>query len=481
MDERRDFLIKNRGLLDREAERESLLKAANSGEAAICIVYGRKHMGKSLLIEGTLSHRKLIKLAGVRGADKATQIRAVLSQFSQILGDSYIAKLNFKHWSDVFELIADKCRHGKWTIYFDELQWLAEYNDEFISSFKPFWENYFVYNPEFLLVLSGSAPAFMKGVVCSQVLAACPTHEIYLKPYSLQQTQAYLDEFSPREVLDAYLTLGGVPNYLKRLKSFPSVPVGLCKTSFTVHGFFSTAYASVLVSRFAHNVHYQPVLEYLSQVKFATRQDIETHLAVLGGGNLTDVLENLRIGGFVERYSTFQSGEKTKLVRYAIADPYLRFYFNLIKPVAAKIERGDFDSAPLTALDRSVYQKSLGFAFAQFCRKEHRYIAGILGFSAVRYRSGAFFNRHTQSIDKDFQLELVYERDDRVLVVCDIHYSDALVDIDVISQFESKLQYLPRFKKYRIEKALISPRAATEALLEENYFDHIISLNDLMS
>jgi hypothetical protein len=126
-------------------------------------------------------------------------------------------------------------------------------------------------------------------------------------------------------------------------------------------------------------------------------------------------------------------------------------------------------------------QKWLGLSFERFCRKASHLIATILGFSAVRYKSGAFFNRKTVKEEAGYQIDLIFDRADHVLTICEIKYTQSKVGTEVIEEFEKKLRQLPVTGKKTIEKVLISASGATEALLARSYFDRIITLEDIFS
>ncbi len=67
--------------------------------------------------------------------------------------------------------------------------------------------------------------------------------------------------------------------------------------------------------------------------------------------------------GFIERYLPYQVGSNSNLVRYCIADSYLRFYFKFISPISERIQQGDYNNTPLRAINKDSYQKWLGLSF----------------------------------------------------------------------------------------------------------------------
>ena len=167
------------------------------------------------------------------------------------------------------------------------------------------------------------------------------------------------------------------------------------------------------------------------------------------------------------------------MARYSIRDAYLMFYYKFIKPVAKNILSGIYAQNPISALSLESYQKWMGFAFERFLRRNHHLLAKILGFQGVRYSSGAFYNRNTQSQEAGYQIDLIFERDDHVLTVCEMRYHSEKIDPSVIAEVERKIKMHPNPKKYTIQRILITLEGATSALIERNYFDRIITLADL--
>lgn len=185
--------------------------------------------------------------------------------------------------------------------------------------------------------------------------------------------------------------------------------------------------------------------------------------------------------GFIEKYTPYNLDDSGKLVRYCIQDPYLHFYYKFIKPIEGKIKKGDFNNTPTVALRTSSYEQALGYAFERYCRRYSRNIAKILGFSGIQYRDGAYFNRKSSEENPGLQIDLIFDRDDSVITVCEIKYSKNHSKTKIIEEFEKKLEFLPNPKQKSIQKVLICANGAEKALIDKRYFDNIITLEDLLN
>ena len=106
-------------------------------------------------------------------------------------------------------------------------------------------------------------------------------------------------------------------------------------------------------------------------------------------------------------------------------------------------------------------------------------IAEALGFSAVQYRAGKYFRRGNVT-DFGTQIDLLYDRADKVWTVCEVKYQDAPIGVDLIPEVERKLQSLPTSRRRSIHKVLITASGITKGLLERAYFDRVLTLEDLV-
>lgn len=471
---------KNHAFTGRSLEQKMLAKIASSNEASVVIMYGRRRVGKTELLEQAFKDRNILKFEGIEGSPETIQQAFVMRKLSQYADESLLKKITIESWLDVFDYIDQYTKTGTWTIYFEELQWLADYQDNFINQLKIAWDDYFRHNPNLILILCGSSPSFMiKQVLHSKSFYNRSQHEFHLKEFSLMETKAFLKKHSSREVVNAYLTVGGIPEYLKKLKKSSSVFTSICEQSFLPEGYFTKEYERIFVSSMASDPHYQEIINFLSQHKFSTRNEIAKFLKLGSGGTLTQKLEELELCRLIEKYTPYNLAKGSTLSRFQISDNYLQFYFKFIHPELKNIEDGQYKEQPTTAIKLKEYQQWLGYAFERYCRSNHYVIAKILGFSGVKYKSGVFYNRSTTKEDKGYQIDLLFDRDDHVITACEIKYSQNKIGTRVIDECERKMERFNNKKNKSIHRVLICSEGADDALVNRHYFDVILTLNDL--
>lgn len=481
------FSGKSTPFIGRKGPLQRLSDIAAQNESAIVIVYGRRRVGKTALIEHAYGGRHPLKIEGIEGRDEAYQIESALAQIARFTGDRMHALIRTDSpagkpsWRNVFELLHSIVEKGVWTLYFEEVQWLAAYKDSFAGELKFYWDNFFRHNPRLLIVLCGSSPSFMiNHVVKSKALYNRSQHEIPLNEFSFAEAAEFLGLENPIRVMDAYLAVGGIPEYLRYLRRGSSVYKSLCEHSFRSGGFFAREWDKIFVSSFSKDPAYKQAVEFLGQRKFATREEILQHVGLSAGGAASDLLRDLELCGFIERYVPYNAKAASRLVRYAISDFYLQYYSKFVLPLLNDIRNGDYQEDPTEGLNLTEFRRWQGYAFERFCRKNHRLIATALGFSAVKYRHGPFFNRSTTKADPGYQIDLVFDRADKTLTLCEIKFSDAPASVAVGREFQLKLQLFDPARTRRIESVLISAAGTTEELRDGGYFDRILRLEEIV-
>lgn len=481
-----ELISPNPHFVGRHDEIELIQKVQKLNSASILTVFGRRRAGKTELIEQTLRTRSLLKFEGLEHGSPAVQRRNFLTDLARYLNNPLMAKLKLNTWREVFELLAEQVKAGRWTIYFEELQWMANYHDDLIAELKLVWDNRFKRNPNLLIVLCGSSPSFMiKKVIKSKALYNRSQYQIHLHEFTIQDAKLFLAKrsLSSFELMDIYLSVGGLPEYLNYLKPYASGYLGLCSESFKKNGFFVSEYDRVLVSSLGKQDIYENILKYLAQKKSATREEILNKLNLKSGGTASRVLLDLELCGFIGRFTPVDAKATSTLVKYQITDSYLQFYFKFIAPQSTEINRGKFDKNPTQALSMTAYRQWLGLAFERWCRQNAHLIAERLGFAAVEYSSGPYFKKGTTkkgNTSEGVQIDLMFIRKDRNLTICEIKYTDTPTDSTVIPEFERKLALVDLGKRYSITRVLISAYGADQKLRDRMYFDRILNLEDLI-
>ncbi len=491
-------ISQNSHFVGRQYEQERLNHIySTSQEAKLLIFYGRRRVGKTELIEQYFRKKKIWKFEGIQIQDddrrsdneiKQFQIQMIFRQLAHYLNNKVLEKIRAESWTEFFEQIDMIARKKEIVLYFEEVQWMTNYKNDFFAELKPFWDSHWRKNKGLTIVFCGSSTSFfVENLLFDQALYSRDQEEFHVRELNLSECAEFLKSKGKKEVLQAYLILGGIPAYLKRISNKGTVLLNICANSFTKDSFYSKEYDKIFVSRMSSYKYYKKILEFLSQNKVATAFEIYKSVTKVKSkkisGKFVEVLKDLADCGFIRSYAPLNKSKDSKLLLFRIADEYLHFYYKFINPLKDKIDNGFYNSNPLLAINRNSFDKAMGIAFERWCLKNAQIIAKILQIDRLNYRSGSFFNRKSFESKKGFQIDLMFIVEDIKLIFCEIKYYQDLVGSKVISEMDQKINFFlqdnPKYKNATIEKILIT----TEGVSEKNktQFDSVITLQDLFS
>ena len=287
-------------LIGRKKEQEILKRLYNSKEAELVVVYGRRRVGKTFLVNQTFSNQFTFKVTGlhqVRLADQLSNFMMALREYSH---DNQSRKV--KSWMEAFDmlktyLISIKTT-GKKVIFFDELPWMDTPNSKFLSAFEWFWNGWGNTQDNLLMVVCGSATNWIinklfkhKGGLYNRA-----DSKLYLRPFTLLETERYLQSrgiyWERYEIAQTYMIMGGIPYYLKQLEPGESLAKNIDQCFFQKNCTLWDEFDSLYETLFGHSEVYLKVVEALAEKKVGlTRDEIvkKTHLP--NNGALSDILK----------------------------------------------------------------------------------------------------------------------------------------------------------------------------------------------
>lgn len=446
-----------------------------SKESKLAVIYGRRRIGKSCLVDHFMSDKKHLRFEGLEGGRTKAQLAQFVSDLSKQLNDDLLKQVKLDSWEPILDYLTKffATTNDKYVLFLDEFQWLAVNQTKLVSLLKKYWDLHWS-KQNILLVLCGSVCSYMtKRVISSKALYGRVNWEMCLRPLNpIESYQLLGGKRNLDEVLLYLQTLGGIPKYLKEIDTQKSFDQNLNKMMFTESGVLVNDYSKIFYSQFKEYKTYENIARYLKDQP-RTLEEIALKLKTTSGGGVKSYLENLEKALFVTSYIPYNKKTTTKLKKYKLTDEYLRFYFKYVEPhlkmIGANQTRNLFDQ-----LVKPIWQSWLGFALENYCLNNAMYLAKIMGFEERVVQWGPYFQRG----DKGFQIDLIYLRTDRVLTVCEIKYSDKEIPITVINEVQNKCDLLEVPHGYTVEKALISRVGPEKAVRELDYFHHYVTVND---
>lgn len=408
-------------IVGREAERKLLQRYQESEKSELVALYGRRRVGKTYLIRCTFRDEFDFSFTGMYETSKSLQLR----RFAKQLGVDETPK----DWFEAFDLLRDHLialKKKTVTVFLDELPWMDTRNSHFLEAFSMFWNTWPMGTSRLKLYVCGSSTSWMlnKFIGDKGGLYGRTSRAIYLRPFTLRETGQYLTSvknftLTHRQILDIYMIMGGIPYYLDMLDPELSVNRNIDELFFASNAPLRAEYEFLFRSLFSNSDRYRKVVEILSQkLKGMTRKEILETLKS-DGGSLSKVLEDLSACDFIRSYSAI--GKKSKSCIYQLTDLFCLFHIRFVT------NEREQDEHYWTNLPEGMKNAWSGYAFEQVCLHHIPQIKNKLGISGVfsnvfSWNSGPFTDDDGTKWNGG-QIDLLIDRRDDVINICEIKYS----------------------------------------------------------
>jgi uncharacterized protein len=125
-----------------------------------------------------------------------------------------------------------------------------------------------------------------------------------------------------------YAIWGGIPAYWERINQSLSISENIRNELLTANNLMQSE-PRLLLQDFINEPHnYVGILRAIAN-NFRTQKEIAT-FSGLSQSHISQYLSTLQDAGFIERRVPVTKGEQSRLGRYHIVDPYLRFYYRFL-------------------------------------------------------------------------------------------------------------------------------------------------------
>jgi uncharacterized protein len=223
----RNKIFMNKVIIGRNSEKAILNEAFSSNESQFLAITGRRRIGKTYLINTFFDKKISFHFSGMLNASFGQQ----LQNFQYSLNDYFKTEKGTvipTNWLMAFQHLS-KClqkskKKKKQVIFIDELPWLDTHKSNFIAALDWFWNTWAV-NKNVLLIVCGSSTSWIINKVINNKggLHNRITKRIHLEPFTLRETELFLKhkkiKLSKYQITQLYMSLGGVPHYLKEIKT----------------------------------------------------------------------------------------------------------------------------------------------------------------------------------------------------------------------------------------------------------------------
>jgi AAA+ ATPase superfamily predicted ATPase len=462
--------------IGRSREIDVLRAKIDSNRSEFIAVYGRRRVGKTYLIRTAFDQKFTFQVTALGNATLQQQLSNFHIALRNTFRDPDISPPT--NWLEAFqdlvqclEKVADKRK----VVFFDELPWFDTPKSGFLSAFEHFWNSWASGQTNILLIVCGSATSWILNKLINnrKGLHNRVTKRIKLEPFTLRECELFLKSknisLDRYQIIQLYMVFGGIPFYWEEVEKGKSAARSINDICFQENGLLFYEFPNLFRSLFNDFQNHENIIHAIARKsKGISRKEIIEMAKLPLAGSSTRLLRELEESGFIQKYTPF--GKKSRNSLYQLVDFYSLFFLKFIKDTGSA-NQGNW----MAYIDSPAYRAWSGYAFELVCLSHIPQIKHALGISGVQTNVGSW---RSLSREKGSQVDLVIDRKDQVINLCEMKFSINPFTID--KKYALELQdKIGIFKKEtETRKSVFMTLITTFGLQKNNYSEGLVQ-NDL--
>ncbi len=476
-------------IIGREPELDILEDCLSTDSPEFLAIYGRRRVGKTFLIRKFFEGKDIIffDVTGAKDTALKNQIKHFTSQIGKVFYNYRRARLvPGKNWDETFELLTEAVEgvesSKKIVLFFDELPWMATKNSKLLQNLDYYWNQHWSKDNRIKLIVCGSSASWIiekivnnKGGLHNRL-----TRNICLEPFNLAQTKRFLQNMSvklnDKQILQLFMVMGGIPFYLKFVRNNLSATQIVENLAFSKKSFLLEEFDNLYSSLFNNSDVFVEIVREIASFRYGVGQ--EALLKKLGktlqGKGGVEKLKALQDANFILSFKPLF--HKTRGIYYRVIDEYTLFYLHWIEPVkdsllSRSLITGYWDKLKI----KPAWNSWAGLSFESVCYGHLPQITKALCLSPTAIPSTWRYVPRKGSNDQGAQIDLLFDRDDDTITICEIKYSDK--PFVITKEYAKKLQQkVDTFKKVtRTNKQIFIVLISANGIKKNKYSDELIS------
>ncbi|NBK96625.1 MAG: ATP-binding protein [Erysipelotrichia bacterium] len=310
----------------RKKELEKLNDLYSSNCFEFAVVYGRRRVGKSTLIQKFCEDKNCIYFVGSEGSAKDNLQALSTSIFEHILPN--IPMPSFSSYDELFSAL-DHIIEERIVLVIDEFPYLA-IGDSSISSviqkhIDTKWKN-----SKLMLILCGSSMSFMENQVLGykSPLYGRRTAQFKIEPFHFFELKQFQWQYNAQDMAILYAITGGVAEYLSFINSSKSVKENIIELYLKPSGRMYEEPSNLLKQELRNPSMYHSVLNALAKGN-VNLNEVATKVGELTS-TTTFHLKSLLELGIIKKETPVNEKETSRKTLYSINDSSFIFWYRFI-------------------------------------------------------------------------------------------------------------------------------------------------------
>lgn len=349
--------------IGRNTELKALDKLYRSNKFEFAVIYGRRRVGKTALINEFSKDKDTIFFTGVE-----TNAKQNLENFSRCIMEyqtGFALDSSFASFQAALEYVFQLAQKKRLVMVIDEYPYVARASKSFASTLQMLIDKN-KDSSKLFLILCGSSMSYMEDNVLAYKapLYGRRTAQLKIQPFDFFESCRYFENFSGEDKALAYGIMGGTPQYLMQLDDRLSIEDNIKNTHLNPASSIFEEPNNLLKQEVREPAIYNAVITAIAtgaskMSEISGKIDEDTSVCAT-------YIKNLISLGIVKKEMPYgeKSGRKTI---YSIEDNMFRFWYRFVPENISLISRGAADLAySRIAPELSAY---MGGVFEEICKQ----------------------------------------------------------------------------------------------------------------
>ncbi|MBQ2445667.1 MAG: ATP-binding protein [Oscillospiraceae bacterium] len=461
--------------IGRERERKALENLYRSDKFEFAVIYGRRRVGKSALINQFIGNRKAIYFMGVESNEKQN-----LENFSKSIleySNGIETESTFPSFQAALEYVFRLAEKERLILAMDEYPYVARSSKSLASTLQLLIDKYHQ-SSKLMLILCGSSMSYMEDQVLAYKapLYGRRTAQMKIMPFDFGEVCRYFGYMPGEDKALLYGIVGGTPQYLLQMDSEKTVEENIKDTFLNPVSFLYEEPINLLKQEVREPSVYTAIIAAIAggasrMSEISTKVGEETSVC-------TAYLKNLVSLGIVQRETPYGETASRKTI-YAIEDNMFRFWYRFVLGNNSLIARGATDL---------VYKRIephlseyMGKVFEEIC-KQFLWRQLLNGECPVEFSSLGRWWGTDPSAKCQVEIDIMGEQDKDTALFGECKWTNEKVDLNILETlirrsrlFHYKDTHLYLFSKSGFTKACMDTGAKMGNVTLVEYKDMVSS------
>lgn len=356
---------------NRVRELAAIHRACHSDRSELFILYGRRGVGKSRLLAEAVRDIPHIFYKATREA-LPLQLQELAVTVRDAYPDAFLPGPfpSFETFLDFLAAMAQRQPNERVVAIVDELPYLADVDPGLLTTLQH-WRDRSRPISNLKLFLAGSYVSFMESQVLNvnAPLYNRRTDSLRLDPLDYAEAALFFPGYSPRERIEVYAILGGMPSYLEQFDPTRGWEENLRETALQSSTYLHEEPNWLLLQELRRDTVYGSVLRAIATGN-RKPSDIARAIGRRSASEIAPWLQTLVGLRLVRREVPItdrnRPGSRNSL--YWLDDNYLAFYYRYVDPGRSLIAQGRRDRV-LERIKASFHEYVARPPFEQVCRQ----------------------------------------------------------------------------------------------------------------